>query len=443
MKFIFKIIMPILTILVHVTACSVNVVTDNRSPETTTESLSVSPVPDDVDMYTPNAESLYQGEILYGGTPILQLMGGDIYKVIEVLGEPLDITSRPPSTDMAGIYVYDRLYFHVDDNTPIGYITMLPDVCEIDGVSLDKNRDELISILGVPESEQFDDEGEFSNYLLLDFEIQGCLVRFCLEDPDKKASWMEVYGSYSNPPAATDESHFSGETAVPTEDAGTNSPTTRNSPMFTPIVPNQNYIGEWYSDKDNLDCLTILEINDDTITFEMSLIRLTVMWATAIIENNEIKFGENILSDYDGPALNGTLEFYEGGISVAINESEVEYIEAGTIYNFTVKTENFTYPELEALKLVKNYIESGNDSIFEPLNASYPLTYKFKDSNYMIQYDSKMHNQRHLIHQYEIVIDDSVTGEGHTSTSNWYQVDILTGEIISMFNEDGSLNENY
>lgn len=334
MKIISKIIVPILTLLVLLTACSVNVVTDNPSPDTTTESLSPSPLPDNVDMSTPNAASLYQGEILYDGIPILQFMGVDISKVIDVLGEPLDVTSRSPSTDMAGIYVYDRLYFHVDDNTPIGYITMSPDVCEIDGVSLDKNRDELISILGVPKSERFDDEGEFSNYLLLDFEIQGCLVRFCLETSDKKTSWMEVYKVSSDPLAATDKSYFGGETAAPTEDVGTSIPTTRNSPTPTPIAPDQSYIGEWYPDKDNLDYLLILEINDDTITFEMGLIRLTVIWATAIIENNKIKFGENISLDYDGPALNGTLEFYENSISVTISESEFEYIKAGTIYNF-------------------------------------------------------------------------------------------------------------
>ena len=412
MKNISKIILPVFMLLALLTACSDNVVTDNPSSDTTTESLSSSPVPDHMDMTTPGTASLDQGEILYDGNPILQFMGADISEVIDVLGEPLDVTSRPPSTDIAGIYVYDRLYFHVDDNTSIGYITMSPDVCEIDGVSLDKNRDELISILGVPEYEMFDEEGEFSNYLLLDFEIQDCLVRFCLETSDEKASWMEVYTVSPEPSAASD-------------------------------TPDQRYIGEWYPDNDSLDYLIISEINDDTIMFELGLIRVAVIWAKAVINNNEIQFGENISPEYDGPAMNGTLEFFENSISVTISESEFEYIKAGTIYNFTIKNENFTYPESEALNLVKNYIADGNDSTFEPSSYLNPLSYNFKSSNYMIQYDTKLENQYHLIHEYEFVIDDSESGEGHTSTSNWYQVDILTGEIIPMFNKDGSLNENY
>lgn len=105
--------------------------------------------------------------------------------------------------------------------------------------------------------------------------------------------------------------------------------------------------------------MIISEINDDTIMFEMGLIRLTVFGATAIIENNEIKFGENISPDYDGPALNGTLEFDENGISFTICESEFVYVKAGTIYNFTARNENITYPELEALNLLKYYTDKG------------------------------------------------------------------------------------
>lgn len=100
-------------------------------------------------------------------------------------------------------------------------------------------------------------------------------------------------------------------------------------------------------------------------------------------------------------------------------------------------------PELEALNLVKNYIAGSDDSVFEPLSFPNGPTYRFRDSNYMIQYDSKIDNQYYLIRQYEFVVDDSLTGEGHTATSNWYKVDVIMGEIIPMFNESGNLNENY
>lgn len=204
MKNLTKAIMLILTLIVTLTGCAVNEGTESPSSDSTVESLLPLTLPDNIDTtpdmdITPEIASLYQGEILYDGIPILQFMGDDISTMINVLGEPLDIASRPVSADIAGIYVYDRLYVHVGDNTPIGYITMLPEVCEIDGVSLDKNRDELISILGAPQYEMFDEEGEYSHFLLLDFEIQGCLVRFCLETADEKASWMEIYDISSDP----------------------------------------------------------------------------------------------------------------------------------------------------------------------------------------------------------------------------------------------------
>ncbi len=434
MKIILKNIVPILMFFVLLTACSVNEEIDSANSYTPIESSHKSVLSNDVDISTSNTVSLYQGDILYKGIPILKLMGDDISKAIDVLGEPLDVASRPPLTEVAGVYVYDRLYLHIDDNTPIGYITMSPDVCEIDGISLDKNRNELISILGDPKSERFDDTGQYAYDLLLDFEIQGCYVRFCLENSDTKANWIEVFELVES----TTTSYFNSETDTLKEDTGITENTTP-----TPIKPNQSHIGEWYFNKDNLDYLIISEINDDTIVFEMGLIRITIFWATAVIENNKIKFGENISSNYSGPALNGILEFYENSISVIITESEFEYIKAGTIYDFTVKNENYIYPELEALKLVKNYIARGDNSTFEPLNSQIPLSYKFKNSNYMIQYDSKINNQLHLIHQYEFVIDNPETGEGHTATSNWYKVDIVTNEITPMFNEDGSLNENY
>lgn len=100
-------------------------------------------------------------------------------------------------------------------------------------------------------------------------------------------------------------------------------------------------------------------------------------------------------------------------------------------------------PELTALNLVKDYIAGDDDSVFEPRDSSSGLTYKFRNSAYMIQYELKLDNQHYLIRQYEFVIDDPETGEGHTATANWYEVDIHTGVIIPMFDKDGSLNENY
>ncbi|MEK4207148.1 hypothetical protein [Paenibacillus sp. FSL R10-2788] len=39
----------------------------------------------------------------------------------------------------------------------------------------------------------------------------------------------------------------------------------------------------------------------------------------------------------------------------------------------------------------------------------------------------------YTIHVYEIVIDNQTTGEGHTATFNWYDVDKTTGAVTKMF----------
>ena len=99
----------------------------------------------------------------------------------------------------------------------------------------------------------------------------------------------------------------------------------------------------------------------------------------------------------------------------------------------------------EALDIVKNYLNDNGPELFEPLNDA--NIYYYKNSNIMIQhdayYDDELYGKHHIIHEYEIVIDDPDTDEGHTATYNWYRVDALTGNIIPMFNKDFTLNPDY
>ena len=99
-------------------------------------------------------------------------------------------------------------------------------------------------------------------------------------------------------------------------------------------MPEQSYIGKWSYGDANPDEIYIAEINEDTIKFYFSLYKITTVYATAKIENNEIKFTED---DVECP-IKGRLAFHENrGISVIIDESEFEYIEADTIYDFPFK----------------------------------------------------------------------------------------------------------
>ena len=113
---------------------------------------------------------------------------------------------------------------------------------------------------------------------------------------------------------------------VPTTRSGTYS-----SPDDTIKMPDQSYVGMWYGQKGAApDELIILEINDDTIRFCLSLFRITTIYATAKIEDSEIKF---VQDDIEAP-IKGRLVFHKNSISVIIDESWFEYIDAGTVYGF-------------------------------------------------------------------------------------------------------------
>ncbi|MCL2772249.1 MAG: hypothetical protein FWD71_02770 [Oscillospiraceae bacterium] len=103
----------------------------------------------------------------------------------------------------------------------------------------------------------------------------------------------------------------------------------------------------------------------------------------------------------------------------------------------------------EALELVKNFY--FYESAFEPLKIENDqFMYKFKDTNFYLETDNYICDDSgnyYIIHLYEVVIDDPLTGTGHTATSNWYKVNTETKEITSMFyyDENGEihLNENF
>ena len=99
----------------------------------------------------------------------------------------------------------------------------------------------------------------------------------------------------------------------------------------------QSYVGTWYTDESKEDSLTIIKTDADAIQFEMGSFRLFSISATAKWIGNQIRFGEDVSPDYDGPPMSGTFEFNENGISVKIDESAFEYVKAGAVYEFAVK----------------------------------------------------------------------------------------------------------
>ncbi|MCL1937132.1 MAG: hypothetical protein FWF52_01890 [Candidatus Azobacteroides sp.] len=108
---------------------------------------------------------------------------------------------------------------------------------------------------------------------------------------------------------------------------------------------------------------------------------------------------------------------------------------------------NSILSDRDALDLVKKYIDKGDTTIFEALTVENGfLCYYFKNTSSKIQYqelDEENGKKYHLIQQYESVIDNEDTQEGHTVTSNWYKVDDQTGQVIPEFDENGNLVEDY
>ena len=105
--------------------------------------------------------------------------------------------------------------------------------------------------------------------------------------------------------------------------------------------------------------------------------------------------------------------------------------------------------EKEAVDLVASiyFIENDFEEFFE---NEYGAGYKFKDKNYYLMCEGSYEDESgkiYVVHNYQVVIDDEETGEGHTATFNWYHVNAETKEIIPMiiYDENGEvqLNEDY
>jgi uncharacterized protein YecT (DUF1311 family) len=98
-------------------------------------------------------------------------------------------------------------------------------------------------------------------------------------------------------------------------------------------MPSQTYVGIWHTDENPPDELTIFEINENEIKFELSFFRRFGTEGTAKIENNEI----TVVTDN---GCSGTMTFDENGITLTVVQSELpenSVMEAGATVSFTVK----------------------------------------------------------------------------------------------------------
>ena len=89
----------------------------------------------------------------------------------------------------------------------------------------------------------------------------------------------------------------------------------------------------------------------------------------------------------------------------------------------------------QALDMVKAFIEQDDTELFEAENP-FPLTIRYTGSDTVIQYYSAEKRNGitiYTFHEFANVVDDPDTGDSHTATSNWYEVNSQTGTVEAMF----------
>jgi len=98
----------------------------------------------------------------YEGKPVSPLLGSSIDEVINALGEPLG--KQTDDKNITHRIDYDGLSFWFDDGIFVRAESFeISSKLAIDGVALDKNREELINALGAPEKEGREEEGFYGS----------------------------------------------------------------------------------------------------------------------------------------------------------------------------------------------------------------------------------------------------------------------------------------
>ena len=118
---------------------------------------------------------------------------------------------------------------------------------------------------------------------------------------------------------------------------------TDESNLPTSIMPDQSYVGVWYTDENRTDEILIYEITDNSVKFNSGIYRLFGFTATAIESDGEIVFGDGVSPDYSGPdMIRGRLRFENDSVTVIYdNFGNFDYLDSwSNIYQFANKDDN-------------------------------------------------------------------------------------------------------
>jgi hypothetical protein len=114
------------------------------------------------------------------------------------LGAPLPPIGYPSHYSSEYFKGYDGISFYLNDGVSVNLIQVQPDKCEINGVTLDKNRSGIISALGSPVFEDWKENvlaGKFEyvmEYISWDAPAP-VLIGIKFSDPNDKADLVNLY----------------------------------------------------------------------------------------------------------------------------------------------------------------------------------------------------------------------------------------------------------
>lgn len=161
---------------------------------------------DDPSKATDTAESGNEGDIYgengkvdlrYGEISPINLLHKSTDEVRGILGYPTDGTPVNGELLFGGTeyYVYDGLVLYFDNRRDtVARISVQPDLVKSNGETLDKNRTELIDLLGRPTYEGYyhDEMGELDDYYYLQYTLYQAAVIIDIEMPDQDGTAYTV-----------------------------------------------------------------------------------------------------------------------------------------------------------------------------------------------------------------------------------------------------------
>lgn len=130
--------------------------------------------------------TVQSGELLYKGIPVYELLHVSTLYLIDTFGSDFEYDWWEGSD----YYDYNDVTFFLNELGEVTYIWLDPVACEVDGVTLDMNRSELISVLGEPAWEGWSDNEDDDIYMMQYYD--SCLVVFEMSDPSEKAYMIAV-----------------------------------------------------------------------------------------------------------------------------------------------------------------------------------------------------------------------------------------------------------